>query len=158
MTMWRQSRNTECSSDIGFLFGQIAVTWTTSSCTPKSRLLLREQRLPVVVSYSRPCGKRTTETTFQTVLTSESDWHKVYVGQCILLVARLLGTASWSPSNRLVSHYYFLYTLFRFPVWNFFMHFLCSYTCYLPWPFVLIYLIEAKLRLFGRVACMGVQR
>ena len=125
---------------------------------PKPRLLLRERAPPFVVSYSRPCGRLTTETTSQTVLTSESDWHKIYVGQCILPVARLLGTASWSPSSSLVSHYHFLYALFRFPDWNIFIHFLCSYTCCLPWPFALIYLIEAKLGLFGRVACMGVQR
>ena len=156
--MWRESRIVECSSDVGCLFDEIAVTWTTNSCTPKSRSLLREQALPFVVSYSRPCGRWTTETTSQTVLTSESDWHKVYVGQCTLPVARLLGTASWSPSSFFVNHYYFLYALFRFPDWNIFMHFLCSYTCYLPWPFVLICSIEAKLVLFGRVACMGVQR
>jgi hypothetical protein len=114
ITMWRQSRIIECSSDVGFLFGDISVTWTTSSCTPSSRLLLREQALRFVVSYSRPCGRRSTETAFQTVLTSESVWHKVYFGQCILPVACLLGTESWNPSSPLVSHYYFLYASFRY--------------------------------------------
>lgn len=53
---------------------------------------------------------------------------------------------------------YFLFVWFRFPDWNFFMHFLGSYTCHVPWPFVLLDFNKAKLIWFGCVAYMGVQR
>jgi hypothetical protein len=53
-----------------------------------------------------------------------------------------------------VFHCYFLFVLFRFPDWNFFLHFLWSYTC----PFLLLDFNKAKLIWFGCVACMGVRR
>jgi hypothetical protein len=99
ITMWRQSRNT-------FIGCWLSFRWYF--CNVNNEFLhpqFSASSEGTSTYIAKPCGRRTTETTFQTVLTSESDWHKVCFGQCILLVACLLGTESWNPSSPLVRHY-----------------------------------------------------